>query len=102
LNSGLLCLVEKSIMKHWMKLTTVGLLGVMTTSCSTSYDSYGNARQSIDPAGAALGAVALGALAYSIGHNRGERAERRRFVRDTRFVQPVRGYGYGRGGRFCH
>lgn len=86
-------------MKHGMKMTAVGLLGVMASSCTTSYDSYGNPRQAVDPAGAAIGAVALGVLAYSVGRNRGERAERRRFIGDTRCVQPppFRGRGYGHG-----
>lgn len=65
-------------MKRLIKLTAVALLGTMGVSCTTSYDSYGNQRQAVDPAGAAIGAVALGALAYSIGKNRGERNERRR------------------------
>ena len=69
----------------------------MVTSCTTTYDSYGNARQSIDPAGAAIGAVALGALAYSVGRQRGERNERRRFNRGFQHVQP--GWGQGHGGR---
>lgn len=87
-------------MKHWMKSTALALLGVMVSSCSTTYDSYGNARQSIDPAGAAVGAVALGALAYSIGKNRGERVERRRQYRRFQHVPPAYGYGH-RGGPYC-
>ena len=65
-------------MKKLMKITAVALIGAMGTSCTTTVDAYGNRRQAIDPAGAAIGAVALGALAYSVGKSRGERSANRR------------------------
>lgn len=86
------------VMKKWMKGTTILLLAALGTSCTTTYDAYGNQRQSVDPAGAAIGAVALGALAYSVGRSRGKRAERRR---NAAFVQPGWG-GWGGGGWGYH
>lgn len=95
-------------MKQLLQFTAAALIGVMGASCTTSYDSYGNRRQAVDPAGAAIGAVALGALAYSIGKNRGERHERnRRAVRhynNTDWghnVQPGWGHPVYNGGRYC-
>jgi hypothetical protein len=84
-------------MKKWMRATAAGLVVVMGTSCTTTYDVNGTPRQAVDPAGAAIGAVALGALAYSIGRNRGQRIERRR---DHFNHYPVNhgwgGWGHGR------
>lgn len=65
----------------------------MGASCTTTYDANGVQRQAVDPAGAAIGAVALGVLAYSVGQSRGRRVERSR-NNDDRY--PVH---YGRGGR---
>ena len=86
-----------AVMKNLMRLTASLLVGVMFSSCSTSYDSYGNRRQSIDPAGAAIGAVALGALAYSIGKDRGKKKEHRRHTKYDNYNYGHRGHGYGRG-----
>jgi len=95
-------------MKRLTKLSAVVLLGTMGVSCTTSFDSYGNRRQSIDPASAAIGAVALGVIAYSVGKNRGERRERREHRRHTSNhhyydQQWDQGHqrGYQNGGRYC-
>lgn len=39
------------------------------SSCTTSYDAYGRPIQTVDPAAAAIGAVAIGAAGYAIGQN---------------------------------
>ncbi len=95
-------------MKKFMRVIAVVLFGALGTSCSTSYDSYGNRRQSIDPAGAAIGAVALGAIAYSVGRSSGKKSEHRRHTSGHHnYGYGNHGYGgnsYGRGsygGRFC-
>lgn len=83
-------------MKNWVKAIAAGLLGVMMVSCTTTYDANGVARQTVDPAGVAIGAVALGAIAYSVGRSRGERIERRRNHWGYAPVQPHwGGHGYG-------
>ncbi|MBK1832062.1 hypothetical protein JIN77_15100 [Verrucomicrobiaceae bacterium R5-34] len=38
-------------------------------NCTTTYDSYGRPVQSVDPVAATVGAVAIGAIAYSAGKN---------------------------------
>lgn len=88
-------------MKNFMRLMALALVGAMGASCTTTYDSYGNPRQSVDPAGAAIGAVALGAIAYSVGRSSGKRSEHRRHTRRDYYNH---GYGYGGGyygGRYC-
>ena len=82
-------------MTKLLKVTTVALLGAFGTSCTTSYDAYGNTRQSVDPAGVAIGAVALGAIAYSVGKNRGENVQRRRNVN---YNNQFYNQGWQRGG----
>ena len=69
-------------------------------SCTTSFDSYGNRQQSIDPAGAAIGAVALGAIAYSIGKNSGKRHEHRRHTSHNRQYDQHWNQGHQHGGRY--
>lgn len=76
-------------MKIFVRTTALALVAALLASCTTSYDSYGRQNQSIDPGAAAIGAVALGALAYSVGKNKGKRQEHYRHTRRND------GYGYG-------
>lgn len=52
-----------------MAIASLAIVGL--TSCTTTYDAYGRPVQSVDPAAAAIGAIAIGATAYAIGHNNG-------------------------------
>lgn len=82
-----------------MRITALTLVAALFTSCSTSYDTYGNRKQSVDPGAAAIGAVALGAIAYSVGKDRGKRKEHQRHTR-PKYDYPSYGYGrpsYGHG-----
>ena len=57
------------------KYVTIKYVGVVLlsalglTSCTTTYDAYGRPVETIDPAAAAVGAIAIGAAGYAIGHN---------------------------------
>jgi hypothetical protein len=57
-----------------------GLVSCLGVSCTTSYDSYGQPRQVVDPAAAVAGAAAVGLLAYGLGssnNNHGHYRSRR-------------------------
>lgn len=45
------------------------LIAATTTSCYTTYDAYGRPVQSVDPGAAAAGALAAGAIGYSLGRH---------------------------------
>jgi len=42
-------------------------VSVMATSCMTTYDAYGNPRQSVDPGMAVAGVAAAGLIGYALG-----------------------------------
>ena len=57
-------------MKTTITLILSGAIAVTSVSCTTTYDAYGNPRQTVDPGTAAAGAVAAGVLGYAIANNR--------------------------------
>lgn len=57
-------------MKKTITLILAGAVALVSTNCTTTYDSYGNPRQSVDPGTAVAGAAAAGVLGYAIGNNR--------------------------------
>lgn len=59
-------------MKKYTQFMHIGLallVAVGLSSCTTTYDAYGRPVETIDPAAAALGAVAIGVAGYAIGQN---------------------------------
>jgi len=60
-------------MKHnnsWVKSVVVAVASaVMLSSCVTSYDRSGRPIQTVDPVAATVGAVLIGAIAYSAGND---------------------------------
>jgi hypothetical protein len=57
-------------MKKTITLILAGAIALVSTNCTTTYDSYGNPRQSVDPGTAVAGAAAAGVLGYAIANNR--------------------------------
>ena len=45
-------------------------LALTSLSCTTTYDAYGNPRQSVDPGTAAAGVAAAGVLGYALAKDR--------------------------------
>ena len=72
-------------MKKFFTFLTIGALVSSSVSCTTSYDAYGNPRQTVSPAGAAAGAAIVGFLAYSIAkdkHKKKKKSEPKGWVWD--------------------
>ena len=68
------------------------IAALFLANCTTTYDSYGRPVQSVDPVAATVGAVALGAVAYSVGkNNRSKNYHRGHYSH--------RGHGHYRGHR---
>jgi hypothetical protein len=57
-------------MKKAITFILAGAVALVSTSCTTTYDAYGNPRQSVDPGTAAAGAAAAGVLGYTIANRR--------------------------------
>lgn len=61
------------VMKYnslWLKPMVIAVISaILLSSCVTSYDRSGRPIQALDPAAAAVGAVLIGAVAYSAGKN---------------------------------
>lgn len=56
-------------MKKTLTIMLAGALALATTNCTTTYDAYGNPRQSVDPGTAVAGAAAAGVLGYALSNN---------------------------------
>lgn len=69
MNIELNCSVLYFAMKIKLRILSVALLGATVSSCTTTYDAYGNPQQSVDPAMAAAGVVAAGLIGAAIADN---------------------------------
>jgi|AntRauTorckE6833_2_1112554.scaffolds.fasta_scaffold09827_2 hypothetical protein len=56
-------------MKKIITLTLTAAIAVSSMSCQTTYDAYGNPRQSVDPVTAVAGVAAAGLLGYALSSN---------------------------------
>jgi hypothetical protein len=81
-------------MKKAITLILTGAVALVSTNCTTTYDAYGNPRNSVDPGTAVAGAAAAGVLGYAIANNR----NKDRHYHQHHYQQP-RGY-YDRYGRY--
>jgi len=59
-------------MKKTLTITLIAALSFAGISCQTSYDAYGNPRQSVDPGVAVAGAAAVGVLGYALANKRND------------------------------
>lgn len=82
-------------MKKATTLILIGAIALVSTNCTTTYDAYGNPRQSVDPGAAVAGAAAAGVLGYAIANKRD--SNKNRHYHNNHHHQ--RGY-YDRYGRY--
>jgi len=54
-------------MKKIKTLAILCVVSMATVGCQTTYDAYGNPRQTVDPGTAVAGAAAVGILGYALG-----------------------------------
>ncbi len=59
-------------MKKIITTILAAAFALASTNCTTTYDAYGNPRQSVDPGTAVAGAAAAGILGYAIANNRND------------------------------
>lgn len=57
-------------MKNITAYIITGAMAISALSCTTTYDAYGNPRQSVDPGTAAAGVAAAGVLGYALAKDK--------------------------------
>ena len=69
------------------KITYIIAVSIALTSigCETTYDAYGNPRQTVTPGGAVAGAAAAGAIGYAVGKDKNKSSSNKRRVGDRRY-----------------
>lgn len=76
-------------------LALIAVLG-LSSSCMTTYDSYGRPVQSVDPGLAVAGVAAAGLLGYAAANNNGHHNH----YRGGYYARPYYGGGYYRSGPY--
>lgn len=78
-----------------IKLAALALVPVLATSCTTTYDAYGNPVQSVDPGVAVAGIAAAAIVGAAVANNNNNK--------NYYHGRPYRGQGggYYRGGNYC-
>lgn len=67
-----------------LKITALAVATAFGTSCSTTYDAYGQPRQSVDPGLAIAGVAAAGLVGYAIANNKNDNRKYHRNHSDYR------------------
>ena len=80
------------------EVVTTPLAGGSTLGQETTYDAYGNPRQTVDPGTAAAGVAAAGVLGYALAKDR-DRDRHHHYYHDRRKHYRHHGY-YDRRGRY--
>jgi hypothetical protein len=89
--------VKTNNMKTILTSLLAGAFAIASLSCQTTYDAYGNPRQTVDPGTAAAGAAAVGVLGYALAKDRDD--DDRRHYRKHHRRHYDRGY-YDRYSRY--
>lgn len=75
-----------------------GALAISSLSCTTTYDAYGNPRNSVDPGTAAAGVAAAGVLGYALAKNK--KKTQNNYYGGDRYDHHDRGGYYDRYGNY--
>jgi hypothetical protein len=73
-----------------VRLTALLACATFSASCTTSYDAYGNPRQSVDPGVALMGVAAAGIVGYALADDNNHSYSQNNYYGGG-------GYGYGGG-----
>lgn len=57
-------------MKKTLTIMLTAAIALASINCTTTYDAYGNPRNSVDPGTAVAGAAAVGVLGYALAKDR--------------------------------
>lgn len=72
---------HNSNMKKTLTFILLGAFALASTNCTTTYDAYGNPRNSVDPGTAVAGAAAVGVLGYALANKNNDKDRRRAYNR---------------------
>ena len=92
-------------MKKILTFILAGAFALSSTNCTTTYDAYGNPRNSVDPGTAVAGAAAVGVLGYALANkNKGSSSYHRNKAINAQYDRDHRGHAhhgyYDRRGRY--
>ena len=62
----------KNPKSRFLKIAAIALVTAFATSCTTTYDAYGQPRQSVDPGLALAEVAAAGLVGYAIANNKND------------------------------
>ena len=79
-----------------VRLTALLACVTLGASCTTSYDAYGNPRQSVDPGVALMGVAAAGIVGYALADDDNHSYSQNNYYGGGRYYRRG-GYGYGGG-----
>lgn len=89
-----------------VRLTALLACVTLSTSCMTTYDAYGNPRQSVDPGVALMGVAAAGLVGYALADDNHSHRSHNNYYGGGGYGGHYRrdNYGYGsyRGGGYSH
>ena len=93
--------IETDPMKKFLIVGLIVAMAVSGVSCQTTYDAYGNARQTVDPGVAVVGVVAAGVIGHAIASNQQKKNYNTKKYHNSHYHHPARGY-YDQYGNYCY
>ena len=81
-----------------VRLTALVACATLSASCTTSYDAYGNPRQSVDPGVALVGVAAAGIVGYALADDNDSYSQNNYYGGGGYYRRSSYGYGGGHYG----